>query len=75
IIMPGSGINENNVADLVHFTGAIEIHSSAKTGVKSKMTYKNEPIAMGNDYSDGYNIDVTDVDRVKNILKNANSTC
>jgi copper homeostasis protein len=72
IIMPGSGINENNVTDLVHFTGATEIHSSAKVRVPSKMIYKNDRIIMTNNYGDEYSNEFTDTERVKQILKLAN---
>jgi copper homeostasis protein len=72
IIMPGSGINENNVTDLVHFTGATEIHSSAKVRVPSKMIYKNDRIIMGNNYGDEYSNEFTDIERVRQILKLAN---
>lgn len=72
IIMPGSGVNEHNVADLVHFTGATEVHSSARSRMASKMNYKNDRIIMGNNYGDEYSNEVTDVERVKGILKNAN---
>jgi copper homeostasis protein len=72
IVMPGSGINENNVADLVHFTAATEIHSSAKVRVQSKMIYKNDHIIMQNNYGDDYTNEVTDAERVKEILKLAN---
>jgi copper homeostasis protein len=72
IIMPGSGINENNVTDLVHFTGATEIHSSAKVRVQSKMIYKNDRIIMTNNYGDEFSNEFTDTERVKQILKLAN---
>jgi copper homeostasis protein len=72
IIMPGSGIRENNVTDLVHFTGATEIHSSAKVRVPSKMIYKNDRIIMGNNYGDEYSNEFTDIERVRQILKLAN---
>jgi len=71
-IMPGCGVSETNVADLVHFTGVTEVHSSARVRVQSKMNYKNEHIIMGDNYGDEYSIDVTDVERVKMILKLAN---
>ncbi len=71
-IMPGSGINENNVTDLVRFTGVTEVHSSAKLQVQSLMGYKNDHIVRGNSYNDEYSVDVTDVGRVREILKNAN---
>jgi copper homeostasis protein len=72
IIMPGSGINEHNVADLVHFTGVTEVHSSARKNLPSEMSYKNDHIIMGTLYGDEYSIDVTDAELVKAILKNAN---
>jgi copper homeostasis protein len=72
-IMPGSGISENNVADLVEFTGATEVHSSARVRVESKMSYKNDHIIMGSNYGDEYSCDVTDKGRVKTILALANS--
>jgi copper homeostasis protein len=71
-IMPGSGINETNVADLVYFTKATEVHSSARVRVQSKMDYKNDHIVMGDNYGDEYANDVTDTGRVKDILKMAN---
>jgi copper homeostasis protein len=72
IIMPGSGITEINVADLIAFTGVTEIHGSAQSRVKSKMQYINDHIVMGNNYGDEYAYDVTDVERVRNIIAKAN---
>ncbi|HVW97413.1 MAG TPA: copper homeostasis protein CutC [Mucilaginibacter sp.] len=72
-IMPGSGVSEANVADLVRFTGASEIHSSARVHVSSKMEYKNDHIIMGDTVGDEYSSDVTDVERVKAIIRLANS--
>ncbi|HEY8783691.1 MAG TPA: copper homeostasis protein CutC [Mucilaginibacter sp.] len=74
IIMPGSGVSEQNVADLVQFTGAVEVHSSARMRKPSKMDFKNDHIIMGHNYGDEYVYEETDVDRVKNILKMANSS-
>ncbi|HMO61737.1 MAG TPA: copper homeostasis protein CutC [Ferruginibacter sp.] len=39
IIMPGSGINSSNIAQLAQATGAVEFHSSARTMVKTTMQY------------------------------------
>jgi copper homeostasis protein len=72
IIMPGSGITENNVADLVHFTGVTEIHSSARISTPSQMKYKNDYILMSDNFGDEYSNDVTSADRVRAILKAAN---
>lgn len=71
-IMAGSGVNEHNVEDLVRFTDVREVHSSARTRLISKMLYQNDHIVMGENYGNEYAIDQTDIDRVKNILKNAN---
>jgi len=72
-IMPGSGVSEANVADLVHFTGVTEVHSSARVSIQSKMQYKNDHILMSNEPGDEYSIDLTSVDRVKKLVELANS--
>lgn len=72
-IMPGSGVSEANVADLVHFTGVTEVHSSARGNVKSKMEYKNDHILMSTVPGDEYSIDVTNVERVRELVRLANS--
>lgn len=72
-IMPGCGISEHNVADLIHFTGVTEIHSTAKVHADSQMKYHNDHIIMGSYYGDEYNFNVTDKDRVIEILRLANS--
>ncbi|HEY4325317.1 MAG TPA: copper homeostasis protein CutC [Mucilaginibacter sp.] len=71
-IMPGSGINENNAADLVRFTGASELHSTAKAPVPSKMTYVNDYIILNNNFDGDNRYELTDVERVKKILKAIN---
>jgi copper homeostasis protein len=72
IIMPGCGVNEHNVEDLVRFTKVREVHSSARTRRQSAMQFKNEHIIMGDNYGDEYAFDQTDTERVKQIIKNAN---
>ncbi len=72
IIMPGSGIKERNVSDLVHFTKATQIHSSAKGRVSSVMQYQNDHIKMGLNYVDEFSIEVTKTEMVKNIIRAAN---
>ena len=73
IIMPGSGVNDRNVADLVYYTKAVEVHSSARMHIQSKMNYKNDHIIMGDSYSDEYSNDVTDAEQVRKIIEMANS--
>lgn len=42
IIMPGSGVRHNMIAELAQFTGAVEFHTSARTHVSSAMEYHND---------------------------------
>ena len=46
-IMPGGGVTEKNLADIVRATGVREIHLSARAGVKSMMAHRNETCSMG----------------------------
>jgi copper homeostasis protein len=39
IIMPGSGVRSNNIAELAQYTGAAELHSSARKNVPSLMQF------------------------------------
>jgi copper homeostasis protein len=73
IIMPGSGVSESTVADLVHFTKPTEIHSSARSAVKSDMQYHNDHIILSRDHLDEYSILLTDAQKVKNIIRLANA--
>ena len=41
IIMPGSGIRSNNIAELASYTGAVELHSSARKTITSEMKFVN----------------------------------
>lgn len=47
IIMPGSGVRASNIKDILQHTGAIEIHSSARKSVASKMKF-NQPSMQEN---------------------------
>lgn len=46
-IMAGSGVNSENVEDIINKTAVKEIHLSAKKRFKSKMSYRNENVNMG----------------------------
>lgn len=41
IIMPGSGVKSNNIAELAKQTGAVEFHTSARTNALTEMNYQN----------------------------------
>ena len=46
-IMPGGGVTESNLGDIVRGTGVREIHLSARGDVRSGMKFRNERCSMG----------------------------
>lgn len=69
IIMPGSGINENNITELVEATGLIEFHGSFRSRYNGKMQYQTELL---DSYEEEYTILQTDAQKVKLAIENAN---
>ncbi len=66
IIMPGSGVNETNITELIEKTNAREFHSSAKIFVNSGMTHLNSAILMGGvNQVDEYRKLSVDPDKIK----------
>lgn len=47
IIMPGAGINKNNIAEVVKKTEATEYHLTGRRKIKSKMEFRKEGVFMG----------------------------
>ena len=47
IIMPGSGIREENIAEIAGITGADEFHFSAREAAQSGMKFRNPLVTMG----------------------------
>ncbi len=68
IIMPGSGINMNNIITIARETGAKEFHLSARKAVESSMIYRNPNIKMGGTtvVIDEYEQQVTNSELVRN---------
>lgn len=64
-VMPGSGVRENNIAELVVKTLAREYHSTAKTTIPSRMKFKNSLMEESMDIS------VTDAEIVSMLRENA----
>lgn len=65
-IMPGSGVNEDTVEEIVKKTGASEIHFSAATFTESGMTYHNIAIAgMGSAEGGEFMLRSVDPQRVR----------
>ena len=67
-IMPGSGVNENNVKEIVTKSGAQEIHFSAMTFRESAMQFRNQQIAgMGSDEGSEFKLRTVDPEKIKRI--------
>ena len=65
--MPGGGINEKNLREILERTKAKEFHASARVSKGSCMNFKNEKCKMGSD-SSGYSIQVTSEDKVHKLV-------
>jgi len=65
-IMPGSGVNENTVTEIIQRSKAKEIHFSATAFRDSAMTFRNPQIAgMGSDEGAEFKLRTVDPERVK----------
>ena len=65
-IMPGSGVNESTVEDILRKSKAREIHFSATAFKDSEMRYKNPQIAgMGSEEGAEFKLRTVDPERVK----------
>ncbi len=66
IIMPGCGVNPNNILQIAEETGAKEFHFSGRSSYESKMVYRNPKVSMGGTVKiEEYQKDVTDPEIVK----------
>jgi copper homeostasis protein len=73
-IMPGSGVNEDTVVDILTKSKAKEIHFSATAFRDSGMTFKNQQIAgMGSDEGSEFKVRTVDPERVKKMRRIAES--
>jgi copper homeostasis protein len=67
-IMPGSGVNENTVHEIVATSGAKEIHFSATAFRESAMQFRNQQIAgMGSDEGSEFKLRTVDPGRIRAI--------
>ena len=67
IIMPGSGVRKENIADIANRTGATELHSSLRTKVKSKMEFRHA--AFGEESDEYYSVLEEDVRDLREKLR------
>ena len=64
IIMPGSGVRSDNVVILAETTGAVEFHTSARTGKQSEMIHHNKLL------DEKQELVSVDEEEIKQLLKN-----
>lgn len=69
IVMPGGGINEENIATIVQQSGVCEVHLSARGVVESTMRFRNERVNMGLPNLPEYQRKTTDADRVRTVVQ------
>ncbi|WAC39847.1 copper homeostasis protein CutC [Pedobacter sp. SL55] len=67
-IMPGAGINADNLLEIAQTTGARNFHTTAKSIVASKMQFRNEASKMAGENTDEFSHEQTDLIKVK-VLK------
>lgn len=74
IIMPGSGVNEENIAKLAEETKAAEFHFSAREPISSGMTYRNPNLKMGGTVVeiDEFAQNITDAAKVRRTIDKLN---
>ncbi len=70
IVMPGSGVNEENIATIAKETGATEFHLSAREPIDSQMKYRNPNLKMGGTVVsiDEFVQNITDKEKVKRTI-------
>ncbi len=74
IIMPGAGINKDNIKDMISITGAKEYHLTGASVIKSKMKYTNPKVFLGGiPEIPEYERLVTDVERIRSIVSTLKS--
>lgn len=67
-IMPGSGVNEDTVTEIIETSGATEIHFAAAAFGESEMIFRNPQIAgMGSDEGSEFKLRIVDPKRIKKI--------
>lgn len=70
IIMPGGGITENNIGDLVKATGLKEFHGSFRSRYMGEMKYMSN---IFDNVNEEYSILLSDPEKVEKAIKNANN--
>ncbi len=68
VIMPGGGVNENNIEEIAAKTGCKEFHMSGKVVVDGGMKFRNHDLKInGAPEMPEFGITVSDVDKIKKV--------
>lgn len=69
IIMPGCGVNPQNIKEIAIQTGAQEFHFSGRSSVESQMKYRNPMVSMGGTVRiEEYSRDITDPQKIASAI-------
>jgi len=68
ILLPGGGINEDNILELIRFTGVNEVHLSAGKYIPGTNYSTDTPVSLTMATSGEEGIFVTDTERVKRVV-------
>ena len=69
-IMPGSGINLDNINKIAEETGAKEIHLSARWLVPGRMNFRNTSVSLGgNVFVTDFDLQLPDENKIREILR------
>lgn len=69
IVMPGAGINDGNLCELIAVTGAREYHLSGQKKIGSRMVFRNPHVFMGVPGLPEYEIGVTDAEIIRRVVQ------
>lgn len=74
VIMPGVGIDDSNIAEVIRRTGARDFHVLAERPVDSDMVFRNPEVFMGTDPEQPEFVrQVCDAEAIRTIVETANS--
>ncbi len=66
IIMPGSGVRSSNIKELADYTGAVELHSSARKNIPSAMQFAASGM---HEKMENTSVDIDEVRKMKQALQ------
>lgn len=73
IILPGAGITESNVIDIINRTDCIEIHSSCKSLVSTGNSNNTTEVSMGNNSASDHSWYSVDGNKVRGMINAINT--